>query len=97
VAVRIRIIEAIEFGKGDGLNNRELQLCPVPQVLVGLFAGQSVEKFPRGVAQVKERVSMIGYEKAPILRHLQLGQVCLGGGKCRGSRGNADHDRGAKQ
>ncbi|MFM1945611.1 MAG: hypothetical protein RI897_4593 [Verrucomicrobiota bacterium] len=64
VAVGIGGMEAVEFGEGDGLDDREAFAGAVLEVERGFFAIEAVEEFPSGIAEVEEGLAIIESEEA---------------------------------
>ena len=80
MAVRIGIVQAVELGEDDGLDDGEAPFARGCQIASRFLAGQTVEQLPGGVAQLEERLARGGDEEALVLRDLQARQLPGGRG-----------------
>jgi hypothetical protein len=87
-AVRVRVVEAVELGEGDGLDNGVVLFRTDLEIGLGVVPVQAVEEFPGGIAQPEERFAVVGDQKAMVVAYLQLRKGCG-----MGDRGEeADHE-----
>src|SRR5688572_14350348 len=81
---------AVEFRDGHGLKDVELPRRAIFEKPDGLLAIQPMKKFPRCIAQIKERLAVGSDQEALVVRHLQARQ--RGGGV-----GEGDGDENSKE
>lgn len=78
VAVGVGGMEAVEFGEGDGLDDRETFTGAVFEVERGFFAIESMEEFPGGIAEVEEGLVVVESEEALVSADLEAGGGWIG-------------------
>ncbi len=78
--VRVGGFQAVELGQGDGLDDGEALAAPVFEIAFGFLAGEPVEEFPGGVAQVEEGRPVRVDEEAAVRGDPQVPAGEVGGG-----------------
>ena len=95
MAVGVRLVQPVELGERDRLDDGEAPLGAVIEVALGLLAGQAVEQLPRRVAQPEERPA-VGVTRKRLLSETRRRGVA-GAALSRGAGGVRRRPRGGRR